>query len=148
RIISTNADSYDCDLQLLDVDEDGDMDVLSARNQKTNDSIPGNIRNHLELFENREHSPNHPSTNTENPEDSDSPFLIFPNPNTGTFFVQSFESDINLMVISLDGKILKTEALQIGNSKINIGNTLPAGVYILSFMKKDSYLESHRVVVY
>ncbi|MGB1219664.1 MAG: T9SS type A sorting domain-containing protein [Flavobacteriales bacterium] len=148
RIISTNADSYDCDLQLLDVDEDGDMDVLSARNQKTNDSIPGNIRNHLELFENREHSPNHPSTNTENPEDSDSPFLIFPNPNTGTFFVQSFESDISLMVISLDGKILKTEALQIGNSKINIGNTLPAGVYILSFMKKDSYLESLRVVVY
>lgn len=64
-------------------------------------------------------------------------FLVYPNPAQNELnIVSKNEKAVSLSLMSLDGKLVKSEKLQEGDNKINLEN-YPAGIYIYQIMDQD-----------
>jgi aminopeptidase N len=62
--------------------------------------------------------------------ENDSELLIYPNPTSETLFVNNQTENAELTIFNLDGKIVKSQSLIIGENKVDI-KTLAKGTYIL-----------------
>lgn len=63
--------------------------------------------------------------------------LVYPNPNTGDFFVKTDLAGVNLSVLDLNGKLLYQQKLLTGNNMIHLP-PLASGIYIASLEKQGN----------
>lgn len=72
--------------------------------------------------------------------------LVYPNPNNGTFTINSdvFDSDIEIM--NVVGKIIFSQHWQSGPMKIDLGSQ-PAGIYYYRLIIKQSVLKSGKIII-
>lgn len=64
-------------------------------------------------------------------------FLVYPNPAHNELTILSkTEKTVNLMLMSIDGKIIKSEMLNEGDTKINL-TSYPAGIYIYQILDSE-----------
>lgn len=72
--------------------------------------------------------------------------IIFPNPNTGNFFMRS-EYDLVAKLSDLSGRELMNQLLKSNNGIIEINTELPNGVYLLETKQNNGTISQHRIIV-
>ena len=143
RMLTSNAEAYLTNLSLVDYDNDGDWDIKSVVENGTYNDVKGG----LFIYENLENPPlSNRDKDIEN-EYIQSSFKIYPNPNQGMFVIQSLEENVQLIVSSILGKPIEQIELEQGGNKINFDKKLPSGIYVLTFFKNNTFVESKRVLI-
>jgi outer membrane protein assembly factor BamB len=68
--------------------------------------------------------------------------LVFPNPTNSEVYVLSEKGNIQLKLINLEGRVIKTNSSQ----KINV-QELPSGLYLLEIWQENQIVETHKIMV-
>jgi len=76
------------------------------------------------------------------------PVKLYPNPNSGSFYIQSQETgNIEIVISDLAGRTLKTEIVAMDKTGYLLQMELPGGTYLVSLKSKDGLMSLHRLVI-